>query len=199
MKEMLGVRITFAGRRAIYEELLELTSDTIVSIGYIDDPNDCKCGDLMLLDYYIDSNCKAYRIDNDVIGKLARLMVGEANDLMVGADAGSKRFGIVLMSGNELLMHATLTPRRAVSILKELRGALAIGNNALGRSFVRDINACRVFDSVTLVNEAEAAVKRDWLRDRYPSLESDELDAVAIALSSIGGIDACRRQKIKIT
>jgi len=105
----------------------------------------------------------------------------------------------VLMSGNELLMHATLTPRRAVSMLKELRGSLAIGNNALGRSFVREVNACGVFDSVTLVNEAEAAGKRDWLRDRYPSLESDELDAVAIALSSAGGIDACHRQKIKIT
>jgi hypothetical protein len=193
------VRITYAGRRAIYEELLELTSDTIVSIEYIDDPNNCGCGDLMLLDYYIDSNCNAYRIDNDVTRKLARFMAGETNDLMVGADAGSKRFGIVLMSGNELLMHATLTPRRAVSMLKELRGSLAIGNNALGRSFVREVNACGVFDSVTLVNEAEAAGKRDWLRDRYPSLESDELDAVAIALSSAGGIDACHRQKIKIT
>jgi len=193
------VRITYAGRRAIYEELLELTSDTIVSIEYIDDPNNCGCGDLMLLDYYIDSNCNAYRIDNDVTRKLARFMAGETNDLMVGADAGSKRFGIVLMGGNELLMHATLTPRRAVSMLKELRGSLAIGNNALGRSFVREVNACGVFDSVTLVNEAEAAGKRDWLRDRYPSLESDELDAVAIALSSAGGIDACHRQKIKIT
>ncbi|KUO90428.1 MAG: hypothetical protein RXO22_05095 [Thermocladium sp.] len=193
------MRITYAGRRAIYEELLELTSDTIVSIEYIDDPNNCGCGDLMLLDYYIDSNCNAYRIDNDVTRKLARFMAGETNDLMVGADAGSKRFGIVLMSGNELLMHATLTPRRAVSMLKELRGSLAIGNNALGRSFVREVNACGVFDSVTLVNEAEAAGKRDWLRDRYPSLESDELDAVAIALSSAGGIDACHRQKIKIT
>jgi len=193
------VRITYAGRRAIYEELLELTSDTIVSIEYIDDPNNCGCGDLMLLDYYIDSNCNAYRIDNDVTRKLASFMAGETNDLMVGADAGSKRFGIVLMSGNELLMHATLTPRRAVSMLKELRGSLAIGNNALGRSFVREVNACGVFDSVTLVNEAEAAGKRDWLRDRYPSLESDELDAVAIALSSAGGIDACHRQKIKIT
>jgi hypothetical protein len=193
------VRITYAGRRAIYEELLELTSDTIVSIEYIDDPNNCGCGDLMLLDYYIDSNCNAYRIDNDVTRKLARFMAGETNDLMVGADAGSKRFGIVLMSGNELLMHATLTPRRAVSMLKELRGSLAIGNNALGRSFVREVNACGVFDSVTLVNEAEAAGKRDWLRDKYPSLESDELDAVAIALSSAGGIDACHRQKIKIT
>lgn len=193
------MRITYAGRRAIYEELLELTSDTIVSIEYIDDPNNCGCGDLMLLDYYIDSNCNAYRIDNDVTRKLARFMAGETNDLMVGADAGSKRFGIVLMGGNELLMHATLTPRRAVSMLKELRGSLAIGNNALGRSFVREVNACGVFDSVTLVNEAEAAGKRDWLRDRYPSLESDELDAVAIALSSAGGIDACHRQKIKIT
>lgn len=192
------MRITYAGRRAIYEELLELTSDTIVSIEYIDDPNNCGCGDLMLLDY-IDSNCNAYRIDNDVTRKLASFMAGETNDLMVGADAGSKRFGIVLMSGNELLMHATLTPRRAVSMLKELRGSLAIGNNALGRSFVREVNACGVFDSVTLVNEAEAAGKRDWLRDRYPSLESDELDAVAIALSSAGGIDACHRQKIKIT
>ena len=191
------MEIAYAGRRSIYEELLGILSDSVIRVEYMENADDCG-SDITLLDYYVDSPCRALRVGGDLVVEVAEVISGSVDDLVVGADAGSRKFGLALLSGNELLMHVMLTPRRAEALLSGLRGVLAIGDNPLGRRVARRIGACSVFESVVMVDEAEAARKRDWLRGRYPSLRLDELDAVAIALSARGGVDWCRGQKIKI-
>ncbi len=125
-------------------------------------------GDITLLDYYVDSPLQGIEGGQRLGGgEVAEAISESVDDLVVGADAGSRKFGLALLSGNELLMHAMLTPRRAEALLGRLRGGvLAIGDNPLGgrRVASRIGGACGVFESVAMIDEAEASRKRDWLR-----------------------------------
>jgi hypothetical protein len=165
------LRLGYIGRRGIYDVvrriafevgLFERGDVTVVDAGFRER------GEVVL-------HCGDYRcVATELFTSIPRVLGGGR----LGIDLGASKNGLAYVWRGTPLLHAVLDWGAVEKILRGIEGVeIHIGSSPYVD--VKKATSLLGCSEVRLVDELSASWSRRWLRNKYPELEEDEIDALS--------------------
>lgn len=165
------LRLGYLGRRSLYDVVRKIAFEVALfergDITVVDGLMREK-GDVTLL-------CGDYRcVARELFTMLPRLLGGGK----LGLDLGASKNGLAYVWNGEPVLHAVLDWPAVEEILRKADGVeVFVGSSPYVD--VKKVATVRHCGELRLVDELTASWSRRWLRNKYPQLTEDEIDALS--------------------